>query len=154
MIREYYEFLKNQLLNILDGKILAIIVFGSSIYWGKGRDLDVVVIIENSINYKEKLGIEYEIAKQLQKRLEKNIDIHVFGYRDFLENLVPGSFLAGLALGYEIIYDRIGIEKYIFEYLERLSKEKYVLVNEYGEWRIDHHARVTLSLRKKRVQGR
>jgi len=86
------------------------------------------------------------------KKLGYNVDPHVMDLEMFRENLVPGSFLSGLALGYEIVYDRIGVEKLILEFLEKLAKTKYVLHNEYGSWELSRHAYILL--KRKREHGK
>ncbi len=55
-------------------------------------------------------------------------DVIFLTLEDFLDNLKPGTFLSGLALGYKILYDKILIDKYIKKFMEELSKEYYAIV--------------------------
>gem|GEM_PF-5943920 len=50
---------------------------------------------------------------------------------------------------YVVIFDAIGVEKYILEFLNRLSREKYILHNKYGSWNLAFFAKVTLARRRK-----
>ncbi|OYT38458.1 MAG: hypothetical protein B6U89_05925 [Desulfurococcales archaeon ex4484_58] len=150
---KYYNEIVEAIIELLGDKVSAIIVFGSSVYFGSGKDIDLLIILDldRDFDIKEKLEIEYRIRSILQRRFrDREFDIHVFDYKSFIENLIPESFLAGLALGYEILLDKHGIEEKIIEFLEKLSKEKRILVNRYSEWDLSHHAKVLVRLKKKR----
>ncbi len=128
----------------------SIIVFGSTIYMGRGRDIDLIVIIDKLKGLAEKQELEYTLMIELMKKHKDLIfDVHVMDIELFRENLVPGTFLSGLALGYTILYDEINIEKQILDFLNKLSREKYILHNKYGSWDLSKHARIMLRLKSK-----
>ncbi len=143
--KEFYEVLRASTEYFLDRKILALILFGSSSYLGTGRDIDLLVVVSGDIDLKEKLSLEYKLkVNACRNHSICNLDVQVMSLSLFKDNLAPGSFLSGLALGYEIILDRIGVEDLILSFLKRLSEEKYVLCNRYGKWRLDRLAGITL----------
>ncbi len=151
-IKESYEEIRKMIENLLGKHVLGIVLFGSTIYMGEGRDIDIVIIVEKELNEKEKLELEAELSRRLFRSMSDIVfDVHIMSLRDFEDNLVPGSFLSGLALGYEVLLDRVGIEDRIVKFLENLSNTRYVLYNEYGEWNLSHHARVTLHRRKRKL---
>ncbi len=94
------------------------------------------------------LSEEYLLAKSLERSIRRPLDIHVFGMKGLRENLVPGSFLSGLALGYKVLYDEGGVEEMILSFLEKLSKTTYRLHNMYGSWSLGFHASVTLKAKR------
>ncbi len=152
--KEFCDKVVDIITGFLGEKVLAVILFGSSVYFGSGRDIDLLVVVKNRISIKEKLSIEYRITSILHKKFrDLEFDVHIFDYEAFLENLIPNSFLAGLALGYIVLLDKYGIEEKILEFLEKLSREKRVLVNRYGEWNLSHYARITLNLKEKQYRG-
>jgi len=147
--RELYERIRETIVESLGDRVKAIILFGSTVYLGRGRDIDLVVVVDKLNSISDKMRLEYSLSRRLCR--EQGIcetDIHILDLDGLIENLQPGSFLSGLALGYEILYDMIGVEKYIIDFLERLSREKYVLHNRYGTWDLGFYARVLL--RRKR----
>jgi len=111
-------------------KVLATILFGSYVYSPrKAKDIDMIVIVDNLKNINDKITLEVEISRKLRKLFRKNIDIQVFDIESFEENLIVGTFLTGLVLGYKIIHDTIGVEKKIQEFIKEISKEdKYVFI--------------------------
>jgi len=122
-------------------KLLSIILFGSTVYMGFGRDIDLIVVVDEEIDLYSKFDTEYRLRSRLclDYRL-CGVDIHVMDIDLFKENLKPSTFLSGLALGYKILYDRIGIEKQILDFMEKLVKEKYIIHNKYGSWNISFYA--------------
>ncbi len=131
--------------------VLAVIFFGSCIYRGFGRDLDIIVVV------KDYRVDSFRDSRQLRMYLDKSLeyrvltDVHVLSEKDFIGNLVPGTFLSGLALGYRIVYSRIDyLEEKILEMLEELAKTDYTLINRYGEWRLEHHAKIRLKQIKRK----
>lgn len=149
-IKESYEKIRKIIEDLLGKHVLGIVLFGSTIYMGKGHDIDIIIVVERDLNEKEKLDLEAEISRRLFRSMSGTVfDVHIMSLRDFENNLVPGSFLSGLALGYEILLDKVGIEDRIIKFLEDLSNTRYVLHNEYGEWNLSHHARVTLSIKRR-----
>ncbi len=148
---ELYDALVRVVESVVKGRVLGVIVFGSTVYLGRGRDIDVLVVVEGDIDAKEKVRLELEVSRRLRKVFGGLVfDVHVMSLNDFRENLTPGSFLSGLALGYEVLVDRADIEDDILGFLERLANEKYILHNRYGDWNLSHYARVTLNTRKLR----
>mgnify|MGYP000144322808 CR=1 FL=1 len=146
--KEFCDKVVDTITGFLGERVLAVILFGS------GRDIDLLVVVKDRIRIKEKLGIEYRITSILHKKFrDLEFDVHIFDYEAFLENLIPNSFLAGLALGYIVLLDKYGIEEKILEFLKRLSREKRVLINRYGEWNLSHYARITLNLKEKQYRG-
>ena len=146
--KEFCDKVVDTITGFLGERVLAVILFGS------GRDIDLLVVVKDRIRIKEKLGIEYRITSILHKKFrDLEFDVHIFDYEAFLENLIPNSFLAGLALGYIVLFDKYGIEEKILEFLKRLSREKRVLINRYGEWNLSHYARITLNLKEKQYRG-
>ena len=123
---------------ILDevGDVLAIILFGSYARFGKGQDIDLIVIIRDKLNLKKKEELERNLASKLNKEFNYKylFDIHIFDLETFKKNLRPPNFLSGLFLGYEILYDKIGIKTIIEE--KRKDAKGYTLVDKYGIWRL------------------
>ncbi len=154
--RGLYELVLRVAREVLGERIVGVVVFGSTVYMGRGRDVDILVVVEGRVGLREKLELEHEIVRRLRRAAPwQEFDVHVFDLEGFRENLVPGGFLSGLALGYEVLVDRGGVvEGMILEFLERLARERYVLHNKYGSWDLSHYARVTLSLRKARAGSR
>ena len=148
--RELYKLLTSIIRSFLKDKLKAIVVFGSMIYLGKGNDLDLLIIIDGLDTLKEKFNLESKISQMLNRKFpEYNFDVHVFSMDEFKSNLLPGSFLSGLALGYEVIYDKVNLESEILLFLERLSKDKYLLHNRYGTWNLGFHAKITYRLKRR-----
>ncbi len=141
---EFYSEVKEVVLEVLGEDVIAIISFGSSVYWGEARDLDLLVVIKHALGPKEKLDLEYRLASEARARGLPPLDIHVMGIDDFKGNLTPGTFLSGLALGYRIILDRDDVESLIVSFLHRLSEESYVFYNRYGRWNLSRMARILL----------
>jgi len=133
---KYLEEKIFSLVKTMRSDITAIILFGSTVYMGRGRDLDIIVVVENYL--KDPINDSIDLRTKLNKILKYNpiVDVHVFTIEDFKSNLISGSFLSGLALGYEVIYDRSQgrIHELIMKMLEELSKSEHILVNRYGEW--------------------
>ena len=142
---EFYSKILNLILDFLDVKVLGVVVFGSTVYIGEGNDVDLLVILSDELELKEKMRLEELIASKLRRAFkEVMFDVHVFDIQGFQENLVPGSFLSGLALGYLVLYERGGVEEKIVNFLRNLSKEKYTLHNKYGTWNLGFHASILL----------
>ncbi len=140
--------------HVLGRDVVGVIVFGSTVYIGWGEDVDIIIIVDREISEKEKLKLELEISRELRKvARDLTFDIHVMSMSDFEKNLTPGSFLTGLALGYEVLLDRADIEDKILSFLQKVSEEKYILHNKYGTWNLGHHARITLRLKKTAKTG-
>jgi len=148
--RELYNLLTSIIGDFLVDRLKAIIVFGSMIYLGKGNDLDLLIIIDTLDTLKEKFNLESKISQILRREFpDYNFDVHIFSVEEFKDNLSPGSFLSGLALGYEVIYDKVNLESEILLFLERLSKDKYLLHNRYGTWNLGFHAKITYRLKRR-----
>ena len=128
----YGETILSRVRNILseyDKRLYSIILFGSRVYNPyRARDIDIIIIIDNLPSINGKINIELMIKKTLSKFIRKPLDVHIFDLDTFVENLKPGTFLCGLALGYKIIYDEIGIDKYIKRLFKEMSRhEDYIL---------------------------
>ena len=150
--KELYNKITLKTKEILGENLKAIIVFGSTIYLGKGKDIDLIIIIDKEIDVKDKLKLEYKLKQILQKTIPNKIfDVHIFNLKEFKENLKPGTMLSGLALGYETIYGEQVIEPLILEFLQKLSREKYILHNKYGTWNLSFHAKITYRLKTKKA---
>lgn len=151
--RELFNFLTSIIGDVLKDRLKAIVVFGSMIYLGKGNDLDLLIVIDKIDTLKEKFSLESKISRILRREFpDYNFDVHIFSVEEFKNNLSPGSFLSGLALGYEVIYDKVDLEDEILLFLKRLSREKYLLHNKYGTWNLSFHAKITYRL-KRRVKS-
>ena len=149
--RGFYEEIARAVAEALDKRVLGVIVFGSTVYIGVGVDIDVLVIVDGDVDLKKKFKLEHELSRRLSRVFKNRIfDVHVMSIGEFRENLEPGSFLSGLALGYQVIIDKAGVEEQILEYLKRLSREKYVLHNKYGDWNLSFYAKVLYKLKMKR----
>ena len=152
--KEFYGSVARLVEESLGEDVVGIVAFGSFVYLGRGRDVDVLIVLRRSVGIGEKLKLERELAGRLSSELDAVFDVHVLSFEDFLANLAPGSFLSGLALGYDVLLDKGGVEDAILEFLERLSGERCILHDERGEWNLSHHARVTLELKKRRRSSR
>ena len=148
--RELFNLLTSLIGDFLKDRLKAIVVFGSMIYLGRGNDLDLIIVIDSLDTLKEKFNLESKISQILHREFpDYNFDIHVFSVEEFKGNLSPGSFLSGLALGYEVIYDKVDLESEILFFLKRLSEEKYLLHNKYGTWNLSFYAKITYRLKRK-----
>lgn len=143
------ELLMSTVREVLGERVRGIIMFGSCVYMGIGEDVDVLVVVDGELDLKRKLELEYQLLRELNRRFEDvPFDVHIMSMEELRENLVPGSFLSGLALGYEVVYDDAGLEGEVLRFLEALSREDYVLRNKYGQWDIGFHASILCKLRK------
>lgn len=106
--------------------LLGVIFFGSSVY-GKGRDFDFIVIIKKKLTVSKLLKINRKLSSSLSKSFNysKIFDVHVFDLENFKKNLESGTFISGIAIGYKIIFDKIGLEKILVENFEKLKKLNY-----------------------------
>ena len=149
---ELFEKIVYVIRKVLGDDVVGIVLFGSSVYMGMGRDIDLLVVIRRDIDVKEKLRLELEIARELRNDISRDriFDVHVMSLKDFEQNLAPGSFLMGLALGYRVLLDKAGIEDRILDFLQKIASERYVLHNEYGTWNLSHFAYTTAKLGLKR----
>ncbi len=133
---------------IFGDRLLAVVVFGSSVYYDKQSvDVDVLIVVDGELSFEKKLSKETELRIKLLRASGGNraFDTHVMDVRQFQDNLKPGAFLSGLALGYKVLYDRMGFDGYVEKLLQRLADENYVLVNKYGRWNLSKIARIRLA---------
>ncbi len=152
-VEEFYSEILRGLLNVLGEELLAVFVFGSTIYYGKGRDVDIVAVVSKGRNMKEKLELEYRIRRHLCRDYRIcGADLHIMGASEFRENLKPGTFLSGFALGYKVLLDRGSIEKEVLSFLKLLSGSDYVIYNRYGKWNLGRHAGITYRRRRKELE--
>ncbi|MDK2371797.1 MAG: hypothetical protein QI197_00190 [Candidatus Korarchaeota archaeon] len=145
--------MKDLVLEELGDRVLAALVFGSLIYWRDAKDVDLLIVVKGSLRPKEKMEVEYKISSRALRRGLPPIDVHVMGLSDFRDNLSPGTFLSGLALGYRVLIDRINVDSLIASFLRELSREDYVLYNRYGRWNLSEMAKILLR-RKLRTEGK
>ncbi|HDN75901.1 MAG TPA: hypothetical protein ENG05_02095, partial [Acidilobales archaeon] len=61
--RELYDEVKSRIKNVLGSNLVAIVVFGSTIYVGEGEDVDLVVVVNEEIDLKEKLKLEHKVRQ-------------------------------------------------------------------------------------------
>lgn len=109
-------------------EVLGVIVFGSYIYSPlKSHDIDLLIIINSLKDINEKINLEVKASIELKKVVRKPIDVHIFDFETFRENLEPGSFLSGLTLGYRILYDKVNLVEVIREFIRKISEtEEYI----------------------------
>ncbi len=149
-LRESYELVISKVKEVVGKDLVGILIFGSTIYLGSGEDVDLVVIISSELSLKDRFKVEYRVKKELERLFKSLIfDVHILSIEEFRNNLKPGSFLSGLALGYEVIYGKLVLEPLILDFLNELSKEKYILHNKYGTWNLSHHAKVLYKIKSK-----
>jgi len=136
--------------DVLGDRLESIILFGSSIYMGHGGDIDILVVVDCLEGLEEKISLEEKIIECLSKMFGYRItfDVHILDTRGLDKNMEVGGFLSGLALGYKIIYDKLSINGKILGMLEKLSEQRYIYLNRYGEWDISKIAKITLSIKK------
>ncbi len=147
----FYKEIARALEDYLGESIVGALIFGSTVYAGSGRDIDILVIVDEDLDVKSKIRLEHSISRKLSSFFKNSIfDVHVMSTGEFRENLKPGSFLSGLALGYQVLIDKAGIEEYVLEFLKTLSREKLVLHNKYGSWDLSFHASVLYNIKSKR----
>lgn len=108
----------------------ALVIFGSSTFSKSPNDLDLLVVIDELGSVSEKFELELSISKSLRDlRSSKPFDIIVLDVKSLEENVVPGSFLTGLILGYKVIYDDLGFKYLIKDIVKRLvSTDDFILI--------------------------
>ncbi|MEM2017103.1 MAG: hypothetical protein QXR41_04085 [Nitrososphaerota archaeon] len=136
---------------LLGTRLVSIILFGSSIYIGRGRDVDILILIDSISGLDEKMDLEEEVKMLLNRSFNYEVvfDAHILDLEQFNENLKIGSFLSGLSLGYQVIYDKNNVEEKIVEMLKTLSKSRYIMVNKYGRWNLSKIAEIKLRIKEK-----
>ena len=149
-----YEALVEAARSLFDDDLCSVIVFGSSVYMGAGRDIDVLVVVARSLDTREKMSLELEVLKRLRSTCGMlPLDVHVLGLEDLGDNLRPGGFLSGLALGYRILYDKCNVKGKVIGFLRMVAGESYVLHNRYGSWDIGFYATILLRRLKRELDG-
>ncbi|MEM3070468.1 MAG: nucleotidyltransferase domain-containing protein [Candidatus Bathyarchaeia archaeon] len=144
-LRASYDRLKEAVRGSLGASPLGIILFGSTVYMGRGRDLDLLVIVERVEGpLVKRFEAERLISREIFKGLGVWADVHILDLEELKENLAPGTFLSGLALGYELINGGADVEEPILTFLEKLSNGRYILHNRYGTWDLAMHAKLTI----------
>ncbi|MEM2069414.1 MAG: hypothetical protein QXY32_06770 [Nitrososphaerota archaeon] len=136
---------------LLGTRLVSIILFGSSIYIGRGRDVDILILIDSISGLDEKMDLEEKVKMLLNRSFNYEVvfDAHILDLEQFNENLKIGSFLSGLSLGYQVIYDKNNVEEKIVEMLKTLSKSRYIMVNKYGRWNLSKIAEIKLRIKEK-----
>ena len=147
---ELLELVSRVARDVLGDNLVGIVVFGSSIYMGRGRDIDVLVVVREASSPKQVVSWELGILQGLREVLKRvALDIHIVT----LDDLRSGAgFVAGLALGYRIALDLGGVEQAIREALEKISREGPVLHNRYGSWDLRLFAEIALRSRKEEAE--
>lgn len=136
---------------LFNDRLKSIVLFGSYIYMGYGRDLDILIIIDRIKCLEEKFELEEKATEILNRLFKYNvpIDVHILGVEELDQNTRIGSFLSGLVLGYNVIYDECNVERKIEKMLEELAKLNYIYVNRYGEWNLSKLAKITMNIKGK-----
>jgi predicted nucleotidyltransferase len=114
------------------GKVLkALVIFGSSIFSRNPNDIDLLIVVNKLSSVGEKIELELSISRSLRD-LEpgKPFDVVVLDVEMLKENMVVGSFLTGLVLGYRVVYDEIGFDDMVKNLIKDLasSADDYVLI--------------------------
>jgi predicted nucleotidyltransferase len=114
------------------GKVLkALVIFGSSAFSRNPNDIDLLVVVNKLSSVNEKIELELSISRSLRD-LEpgKPFDVVVLDVEMLKENMVVGSFLTGLVLGYRVVYDEIGFDDLVKNLIRDLtnSTDDYVLI--------------------------
>ena len=130
----FYKIVE-RILEELKDDVLAIILFGSYARFGKGNDIDLVVITKHKFPISKKEEIERKLVSNLNKEFNYKylFDVHIFDIEGFKKNLKPPNFLSGIFLGYKVLYDKVNVQK-IIESMKKYAKG-YTLVDKYGVWR-------------------
>jgi len=110
-------------------RLKALVVFGSSVYSPRrARDVDLLVVVDALADPSEKLSIELEVSRSLRGALPRPADVTVLDVESLGENLEPGLVGSGLAAGYKVVYDELGVEGLVRGALEKLAEQDYVVV--------------------------
>lgn len=129
----------------------AIIRFGSKAR-GLGRatsDVDLIIILKHlPENLRE---VEKQTASSLFHTFGTTFDLHLFTVTGFSENLVPGSFVLGIFLGYDLLFDRLNVKEIIERARERLKGKDIVYKGKYGRWNISKVSQILKSYREFRI---
>ena len=153
-VRELRDLIISKVKEVIGESLVGIIVFGSTLYLGVGRDLDLIVVIKEELNLRSRFNLELTLRESLKTLIRDSVaDVHILSINEFRNNLKPGSPLSGLALGYEVLYGDSVLEPLILNFLKELSRDKYVIHNEYGTWNLSHYARITYNLRVRKFKG-
>ncbi|MBS7637426.1 nucleotidyltransferase domain-containing protein [Candidatus Bathyarchaeota archaeon] len=89
-LRASYDRLQEALRGALGAKPLGVILFGSMVYMGRGRDLDLLVIVERMEGPPMKRSEdENSVSREIFKGLGMWADVHIFDLEEFKENLAP-----------------------------------------------------------------
>lgn len=135
-------------------RLKSLAIFGSSIYNPmRARDVDLLIVIDEIADALEKSSLELDIIKAL-KRLHPRalFDVLVFDEVSFKENLRPGAVLSGLVIGYEIIYDELGLNNLVEDLVRDVARGEYIVQK--GERRINLSALARARLRTLRPEHR
>jgi len=107
----------------------SLIMFGSCVYNPvKARDLDLLIIVDRILNALEKHDLEIEVAKALRTiHSRMPVDVIVFDEDSFKENSEPGGLASGLAAGYRVIHDELGLEDLVTGLYEKLAQSEILV---------------------------
>ena len=135
-VQKLLDQVLDELQRLYGDKLLAVVLFGSTIYSPHmAHDVDLVVVVKEHIS-DNLLQEHVEVTRRLLERTgyDKSLDVHVLTLDELRECMKAGTFLAGLALGFRVLYDRCGIRKIICDFLRELADYTHpvVLVNRHG----------------------
>ncbi|MCD6278510.1 MAG: hypothetical protein J7J11_02395 [Desulfurococcales archaeon] len=152
-IGELRDLIVSKVKEVVGKDLVGIIVYGSTLYLGVGRDLDLIVIVSEEQDLRSRFNLEIALRKSLETLIKGSVaDVHILSISEFRDNLRLGSPLSGLALGYEILYGGSVLEPLILNFLKELARDKYVLHNEYGTWNLSHYAGITYNLKVRKLK--
>lgn len=146
MGKELFDLVARIAREVLGDNLVGIVVFGSAVYMGRGRDVDLLIVVRNVSGPRHVIDLELEIRRRLLKALRRDLertvlDIHIVT----LDDLKTGAgFVAGLALGHRVVLDLGGLRDAIREALKRVAEEGPTLRNRYGLWDLGLFARIAL----------
>jgi hypothetical protein len=134
-------------------ELRALAVFGSSVYSGRYRDVDLLVVVDRLGSAREKLELEVRIGESLRDLpLGRYFDVSVLDVPSLEENAAPGGFLSGLVLGYRVICDEVGLDELVLRVAGELARLDTYEVREGGR-RVDLSAVARAVLTSPRPTG-
>lgn len=130
--------------------VKAIILYGSIVYSpSSAHDIDVLIVVDKIRDVNEKTRLEYILKSHLRKKSILPIDVTVFDTKILEENLVPGTFLSGLVLGYDILYDEINFEEIINELFIKIAQlDDYIYIKNRKKWNLSNIAKARIKYRQ------
>lgn len=119
----------------------------------KARDLDLLIVVDRILNAFEKHDLEIEVTKAL-RTIHSRIpaDVIIFDEDSFKENLEPGAIASGLAAGYRILYDELGLEDLVARLFEKLAQSEIFVQKNRRKINLSALARAKLRLLDARLR--